>query len=249
MGIKWTIVDGPHIINANKNVNRYELLYRPHNVEHDGQRIIVIPRDREVSIAQQSGYDPVWLKNQIEKWVQPHNSGDFLLTVATDGENGWFRHSGEKAGFWGWFFDPLSNLLERDADFKFIELITIDDYLDEHPPEDTVSVEDGCWNVPDAPDDGRFLKWTGGEQRQKVWAQILETSRMIHDVNDKVKALGHNCPPEAKEANQRAWRWLLLAESSDNFWWGSQDWLDRSTFCSSKAGETANELSRLCGFT
>jgi alpha-amylase/alpha-mannosidase (GH57 family) len=249
LGIKWTVVDGPHILNANRDGNRYELLYRPHYVEYDGQKIIVIPRDRDISNAQQSGYNPVWLRSQIEQRVQPHNSGDFLLTVATDGENGWFRHSGENAGFWGWFFEPLAHLLEKDPDFKFIELTTIDDYLDEHPPQDTVAVEDGSWNVPDTSDDGRFLKWTEGDHRQKIWTHILETSRLVHEIDEKAKALSNDCPPEAKTAIQRAWRWLLLAESSDNFWWGSQDWLNRSTTSSFKAREAVKEASNLCGVT
>ena len=248
-GIKWTIVDGPHIVNANKDKNMYQLLYKPHFAEYDGHRIIVIPRDRMISIAQQSGYNPVWLRHEIEKGVVANNDGEFLLTVATDGENGWFRHSGENAGFWGWFFEPLAYLLERDVDFKFIELTTIDDYLNEHPPVDTVAVEDGSWNVPDTFDDGRFLKWTQGEQRQKIWTHILETSRLVREIDDKVKALGHNCSTEIEAATRRAWRWLLLAESSDNFWWGSQDWLNRSTSCSFKAREVVKEVSRLCGVT
>lgn len=249
MDIKWTIVDGPHILNANKDRDRYELLYKPHYAEYKGRRIAVIPRDRDISNAQQSGYNPVWLRNEIKQRVQPHNDGDFLLTVATDGENGWFRHSGENAGFWGWFFEPLTYLLNKDSDFKFIELTTIDDYLEEHPPQDVVTVEEGSWNVPDAPDDGRFLKWTGGEHRQKTWSHILETSRMANEIAEKVSAAGDNCPLEAAAVLQQTFRWLLLAESSDNFWWGSRDWLNRSTICSFKAREKITELSKSCGFS
>jgi alpha-amylase/alpha-mannosidase (GH57 family) len=246
-GLKWAVVDGPHVLNANREMGRYDLMYRPHYAEWDGKRIIVIPRDRDISNAQQSGYNPVWLKNEIEQRIQPHNEGDFLLTVATDGENGWFRHSGENAGFWGWFFEPLLYLLEKDPDFKFIKLTTIDDYLDEHPPRDTIVVEDGSWNVPEASDDGRFLKWTGGEERQRTWAHILETSRILHEVAEKIKADGND--EEAKAAVQQALEWLLLAESSDNFWWGSKDWLNRSMVCSFRAREKIEKLAKQLGFT
>jgi len=249
MGIKWTIVDGDHLLNANKEKDRHELMYKPHYVECDGRRIIVIPRDRNISNAQQSGYNPVWLKNEIKQRIQPHNDGNFLLTVATDGENGWFRHSGENAGFWGWFFEPLAYLLNKDLDFKFIELTTIEDYLIGHPPQDTVVVEDGSWNVPYTSDDGRFLKWTEGESRQKTWTHILETSKLLHEAENKAKATHDNCPPETEAAIQEAWRWLLLAEASDNFWWGSEDWLNRSVVCSFKAREKIKEISKLCGFT
>jgi len=249
MGIKWTITDSPHVLNANKEMDRNMLMYKPHYVECNGKRIIVIPRDRIISIAQQSGYEPAWMKKEIEQRIQPNNDGDFLLTVATDGENGWFRHSGENAGFWGWFFEPLLHLLKNNPDYKHIELTSIDDYLKEHPPKDTVTVEDGSWNVPDTSDDGRFLKWTGGDDRQKTWSDILETSKQLHEVDEKVKAAGNDCSQKAKTVIQQAWKWLMLAESSDNFWWGSKDWLDRSTFCCSKARENINEISKTCGFT
>ena len=246
-GIKWVVVDGPHVANANREMDKYDLTYRPHYAEYDGKRIIVIPRDRDISNAQQSGYNPVWLKNEIKQRIQPNNDGDFLLTVATDGENGWFRHSGENAGFWGWFFEPLLYLLEKDSDFKFIELTTIDDYLAEHPPQDTVVVEDGSWNVPETSDDGRFLKWTGGEERQKTWAHILETSKILQEVAEKINATGNDA--QTKAAVQQAFEWLLLAESSDNFWWGSKDWLNRSMVCSFRAREKIEKLAKQFGFT
>jgi alpha-amylase/alpha-mannosidase (GH57 family) len=248
-GIKWAVVDGPHIVNANKNQNPHELLHKPHFVEYDGKRIIIIPRDRMISIAQQSGYDPAWLKREIDRGIEVNNDGDFLLTVATDGENGWFRHSGENAGFWGWFFKPLLQLLKNDREFQFIKLTTISEYLAEHTPKDTVTVEDGSWNVPDAPDDGRFLKWNGGDERQKTWERVLEASRLISQVEEKMATVKANCPQQAKDALNHAWRWILMAEASDNFWWGSKEWLDRSVTCSVKAKEKADETLKLCGIS
>jgi len=60
--------------------------------------------------------------------------------------------------------------------------------------------------------------------------------------------LGKNCPLEAVGTLQQAWRWLLMAEASDSFWWGSEDWLNRSVICSIKAREKVKEVSRLCHF-
>jgi len=51
MGIKWVIVDEPHVMNGNKDKKRHELLYHPHYVEYEGYRIVVIPRDRGISNA------------------------------------------------------------------------------------------------------------------------------------------------------------------------------------------------------
>jgi alpha-amylase/alpha-mannosidase (GH57 family) len=244
MGFKWVIVDGPHVVNTNKDKNRNELLYRPHYARHDGHTIIVIPRDRDISNAQQSGYNPLWLKNEVEHKIQPFNDGSMLLTVATDGENGWFRHSGENAGFWGWFFEPLLYLLNKDPDFQFIKLTTIDEYLKEHPPKDTIVVEDGSWNVPGTFDDGRFLKWTEGKERQEVWNNILEASELVREVNEKIEKSSESHVASLRSDLKQAWRWLLMAEASDYFWWGAQDWLNRSKICCAKAKEKAKEISR-----
>jgi alpha-amylase/alpha-mannosidase (GH57 family) len=244
MGFKWVIVDGPHVVNTNKDKNRNELLYRPHYAKHDGHTIIVIPRDRDISNAQQSGYNPLWLKNEVEHKIQPFNDGSMLLTVATDGENGWFRHFGENAGFWGWFFEPLLYLLNKDPDFQFIKLTTIDEYLKEHPPKDTIVVEDGSWNVPGTFDDGRFLKWTEGKERQEVWSNILETSKLVREVNERIEKLSESRVASLRSDLKQAWRWLLMAEASDYFWWGAQDWLNRSKICCAKAKEKVKEISR-----
>lgn len=246
MGLKWTVVDGPHVINANRERKRCELLYHPHYVKYNGHRIIVIPRDRGLSNAQQSGYNPIWLRNEIKHRIQPHNEGDMLLTIATDGENGWFRHSGENAGFWGWFFEPLLYLLGKNSDFQFIQLTTIDEYLKEYPPKDTVVVEDGSWNVPGTFDDGRFLKWTEGKQRRETWANVLNTGKLVHEADEKIGNLGETCSQALSEALKQAWRWLLMAGGSDYFWWGTAEWLSRSKFCCTKAREKANEILRTC---
>jgi len=167
-----------------------------------------------------------------------------LLTVATDGENGWFRHAGENAGFWGWFFEPLLYLLNKDQEFQFIRLTTIDEYLKEHLPEDTIVVDDGSWNVPGVPDDARFLKWTEGKEREDTWDDILKTSILVHEADGKVRDLGQTCPPKLAEAIKQAWRWLLMAESCDNFWWGGEDWLNRSKICCTKAKEKISEIMK-----
>jgi alpha-amylase/alpha-mannosidase (GH57 family) len=245
MGFKWVIVDGPHVVNANKNKDRNGLLYYPHYAEYDGHTIIVVPRDRDISNAQQSGYNPIWLKNEVEHKIQPFNDGRMLLTVATDGENGWFRHFGENAGFWGWFFEPLLYLLNKDPDFQFIKLTTVDEYLNEYPPEDTVVVEDGSWNVPGTFDDGRFLKWTEGNERQEAWTKILETSKLVHEFDEKIEKLSKSCVDGLRSDLKQAWRWLLMAEASDYFWWGAQDWLNQAKICCMKAKEKIEESSRM----
>jgi alpha-amylase/alpha-mannosidase (GH57 family) len=247
IGFKWVIVDEPHVSSIDGKQKWYELLYRPHFVEHDEHRLTAVVRDRELSIAQQSGYDPIWLMNQIQLKLQriKQNEEDLLFIIATDGENGWFRHSGEKAGFWGWFFEPLIEKLNSDANFSFIKLTTISEYLSDHPPKEVVKVSAGSWNVPDVPDDGRFLKWTQGKLRKEYWDEIDRTRNRIKNFEETTSKLGSSIPFNVKRGLEEAWRWLLLAEGSDNFYWGNSEWLERVRFCCKQASQKIDEISKI----
>jgi alpha-amylase/alpha-mannosidase (GH57 family) len=107
-----------------------------------------------------------------------------------------------------------------------------------------IVVEDGSWNVPGTFDDGRFLKWTEGKERQEVWNNILETSELVHEFNEKIEKLSSGRLAGLRSDFQQAWRWLLMAEASDYFWWGAQDWLNRSKICCTKVKEKVKEISR-----
>jgi len=249
MGFKWTIVDEPHVINANKDRKWHELVFHPHLLEHDGNQIAVVVRDRGISIAQQSGYDPNWLNKEVQSKLRrvPKNAREnLLLVIATDGENGWFRHFGERAGFWGWFFKPLLEKLDSDPSFEFVKLTTIQEYLCDHTPEDVVKVESGSWNFEGWPNDGGFRKWTGGKPREERWKEIKLVSRRITETEEKVKRFGEGCPTKVKESLEEAWRWLLMAETSCNFYWGTEEWLDKARICCAKAMEQVKETERLC---
>ncbi len=247
MGFQWTIVDEPHVTNANKDKDWRKLLYYPHFVERDGRRITVVVRDRGISIAQQSGYDPQWLMNEVQsklKGMLKTGGEDLLLVVATDGENGWFRHSGDKAGFWGWFFMPLLEKIASDPRFGFVKLTTVQDYLKAHPPEDTVNVESGSWNVQGMSDDGRFLKWIGDAPRKQRWEQIARTNEYLRNLGDRINRSNLDSP-KVKQSLREAWKWLLTAESSDYFYWGIEEWLSKCSFCCEKAIQKAKEIERL----
>jgi alpha-amylase/alpha-mannosidase (GH57 family) len=242
MGFKWTIVDEPHLINANRDKAWYNLLYEPHYVEYNGHRIAVVARDRGISIAQQSGYDPGWLRNEIHRKLNTKGDGkDRLLVIATDGENGWFRHSGERAGFWGWFFDPLLHKLTQDPTFDGIQLTTVQEYLETHPPEDVVRVEAGTWHF-DGANAGGFLKWTDGQPKTECWREIEETSTLVTHLEDEMKDQYVSCQTEVKEDLEAAWRWLLMAETSCNFYWGTDEWLEKSRICCANAKKQAKAI-------
>jgi alpha-amylase/alpha-mannosidase (GH57 family) len=242
MGFKWTIVDEPHLINANRDKAWHNLLYKPHYVEYNGHRIAVVARDRGISIAQQSGYDPGWLRNEIQQKLNKRSdSMDRLLVIATDGENGWFRHSGERAGFWGWFFDPLLHKLTQDPTFDRVQLTTVQEYLETHPPEDVVRVEAGTWHF-DGENAGGFRKWTDGQPKTECWREIEETSTLVTNLEKEMRDQYVSCQTEVEEDLKAAWRWLLMAETSCNFYWGTDEWLEKTRTCCANAKKKAKEI-------
>lgn len=247
MGFQWAIVDEPHVTNVNKGKDWRQLLYHPHYVERGGRQITIVVRDRGISIAQQSGYDPSWLMNEVQsklKGMPKKGDEDLLLVVATDGENGWFRHSGDKAGFWGCFFIPLLEKIASDPRFELVKLTTVQDYLRAHPPEDTVNVESGSWNVQGMPDDGRFLKWTGDAPRKQRWEQIAQTNECLRKLEDRINRSNLDSP-KVKQSLREAWRWMLTAESSDYFYWGIEEWLSKCSYCCERAQLYISEVEKL----
>ncbi|MDF2956753.1 MAG: Alpha-amylase/alpha-mannosidase [Candidatus Alkanophagales archaeon MCA70_species_1] len=48
-----------------EEVSMAELLYKPHIASYEGCEITIIPRDRDLSNAQQSGLDPTWFENEV----------------------------------------------------------------------------------------------------------------------------------------------------------------------------------------
>ena len=74
------------------------------------------------------------------------SSRTILLTSWSDGENGgWFRQMDASAGFWGYFFAPLMDMVQ--AKETAIQPIKISDYLKKFPPQKYATVRTGAWNV------------------------------------------------------------------------------------------------------
>ncbi|HYK91366.1 MAG TPA: glycoside hydrolase family 57, partial [Acidobacteriota bacterium] len=106
-GYRYVVVDSEYL-EPIKPLRWDELRYRPHIARYGGAEIVVVPRDREISSAQQSGFDPGWFAYEVGERTK--HSTDFppLVTSWSDGENGgWFRNMYEQAGFWGWFYQPM----------------------------------------------------------------------------------------------------------------------------------------------
>jgi alpha-amylase/alpha-mannosidase (GH57 family) len=112
-GYQYTVVDGVHI--QPKDNAAPSDIYQLYTARHGNAGIVVVPRDRDLSNAQESGMDAAWFTKEILNKVQPRAGAKAprLVTTWSDGENGgWFRQTAEEAGFFGHFFTPFMKRVE-----------------------------------------------------------------------------------------------------------------------------------------
>jgi alpha-amylase/alpha-mannosidase (GH57 family) len=63
-GYRYVLVDAWYI-KPKREMRWEELRYRPHIARYGGADIVVVPRDRELSDAQESGLDPGWFQHEL----------------------------------------------------------------------------------------------------------------------------------------------------------------------------------------
>ena len=224
-GYRYVLVDSWYI-KPKRELRWEEVRYRPYIARYEGEEIIVVPRDRELSDAQESGLDPGWFQHEIHertKWC------DFpaLVTTWTDGENGgWFRTPHTDSGFWGYFYHTILNRY-REGTLGFIP-VHISEYLDKYPPTEEVEVHRGAWNTGHHWG-GDFMQWTGSLLQRKGWDEVRNASAYYHKVKryfDEHRGKTSD-PEEVRSLIIRAYDRILVAETSCNFYWGSR-WVHRS---------------------
>ncbi len=220
-GYRYVVVDAEHLSPLTP-MKWEELRYRPHLAKFGEDEIVVIPRDRDLSIAQEGGLETDWFIHEVNercKWC------DFepLVCTATDGENGgWFRNVRWASNFWGAFYHPLLHRARHGE--SNVRPAFIHDYLDRHGAHGYVIVRTGAWNTGFHHGIG-FVQWTGSELQRGAWARLAEVSRRIHDARWACGVRGH--PPEpARLIEEAMWR-FLRAETSCHFFWG-ESWVQRA---------------------
>jgi alpha-amylase/alpha-mannosidase (GH57 family) len=221
MGYRYVIVDSEHV-EAVTPMSWYELRYQPHTARYNGDDIIVIVRDRDLSNAQESGMELAWFENEVD---QRTKYCDFtpLVTTATDGDNGgWFRNPEMSANFWGFYCNLLNKV---KAGTSNITPCFIDEYLDRFGAVGEVHVNTGAWNT--GWHHGRdFTQWTGSEAQKSVLSRIALTSLTLSKLNQKAI---EDYPSDSDifyHINEAKWR-LLRSETSCNIFWG-EAWVPRA---------------------
>ena len=208
---EYVVVDGVHVQPRDGSHD----IYRPYLACHEDRCITVIPRDRDISNAQESGLNPSWFAKEIQHKVEqsPRPRAARLVTTWSDGENGgWFRQTDENSGFFGFFFAPYMEQV-RNGNYP-AHTVSLSTYIKQHAPRDQAHVQTGAWNV--ASTSGYdFAQWAGSESQRKAVAEVVEVSRRYH------RLAGHKAAdPAIEELLQQARHSLLEGETSCYLFWG-----------------------------
>jgi alpha-amylase/alpha-mannosidase (GH57 family) len=211
-GYEYVVVDGVHVQPRTGVLD----VYQPYRASYGGATITVVPRDRDLSNAQESGLDPNWFFNEVRHKIAhaPHSDAPRLVTTWSDGENGgWFRQMHEESGFFGHFFAPY--LAAVRAGNALIRPIAISRYLRDHPPVEEATVRTGAWNVG-ATSGLDFSQWAGTDSQKQAVEKIGKVSARYW----RLKAQENRLSARGREALAKARKLILEGETSCFLFWG-----------------------------
>lgn len=219
LGYRYVLVDSEHVRPVDP-MRWEEIRYRPHLASFEGETIVVVVRDRDLSNAQESGMDVDWFRAEVAARTR-HCDFPPLITTCTDGENGgWFRNTG--SNFWSEFYRPFLDSVRAGESGGLLPSF-IHDYLDRHGAFGEVTVDPGAWNT--GWHDGRgFVQWTGSQAQRQMLSRVEGLSQAVRAA--RRDAIGFGAGPQTHRLLEEA-RWRVLrAETSCNFFWG-EAWLPR----------------------
>jgi peptidoglycan/xylan/chitin deacetylase (PgdA/CDA1 family) len=209
-GYEYVLIDSMHVQPEGDGRD----IYRPYLGSYNGATITIIPRDRDLSNAQESGLNPEWFFNEVRAKAA-QGEGPRLVTTWSDGENGgWFRQMDEGAGFFGYYFAPYMDRV-RSGDSP-VRPVLISDYLKGHPATEAATARTGAWNV--ASTSGLdFSQWAGSPTQKRAIEEVFKVTGRFQALSRKA---GRKAPREAREALAQARRLNLEAETSCFLFWG-----------------------------
>ncbi|WP_373506378.1 glycoside hydrolase family 57 [Thiocapsa sp.] len=211
-GYDYVVVDGVHV----RPADGISDVFRPYIACHDGVCITVVPRDRDVSNAQESGLNPRWFRDEVlcRTAGSPRPDEKRLITTWSDGENGgWFRQTHEPSGFFGHFFAPYMEQV-RAGTCPIIP-VRLGDYLGRVTPSAHAQVQTGAWNVGSTSGED-LSQWAGSARQREAAAEVAKLSarywQLVRCLRDAARNGG--------DALARARRLILEAETSCFLCWG-----------------------------
>jgi 4-alpha-glucanotransferase len=213
-GYEYVIVDGT-LVQSNETVANP---LRPYRATVDDTSIIVIPRDRQLSLVLAEGTDPRSFLKAIRDQVDdaPPTDQPFLITTWSDGENGgWFRQMHEQSGFFGHFFGPfMEEIATGTVD---VQPVSLGDFVTKHPPTEEAQVRPDAWSADAV---SGFSRWTASPQQKKAVEHIGALSARYRALMSAMERASATIPKPLHEARTL----ILESETSCFLSWGDQ-WL------------------------
>ncbi len=166
----------------------------------------------KLDLAQKDAYHPEWAAIKIDQHAEhfAHVIGDQLrdFRAQTNGEFGLVAANFDTELFGHWWHEGvawLGSVLRHLAVSREIQLMTAAEYLDAHPPAETLMIPESSWGSG-----GGHFTWDNGDTHW-MWP-------VIHEAEARMERLAQReATPESDEALvlAQAARELLLAQSSD----------------------------------
>lgn len=233
-GYDYVVVDGVYV----RPEDGISDIFRPYVACHEGVCIGVVPRDRDVSNAQENGLNLKWFQDEVCWRVagSPRPEERRLVTTWSDGENGgWFRQTHELSGFFGHFFAPYMEHCR--AGCSPIKPICLSQYLAQIRPLPNARIQTGAWNVGSASGED-LSQWSGSVRQRQAVTEVKRLSARYWDLcRDRPDAFRF-----ASEAMFRARRLILEAETSCFLFW-SDAWIPHLYARTDAAEMALNEVA------
>jgi alpha-amylase/alpha-mannosidase (GH57 family) len=218
-GIRWIATDEEVLGGSTQGfvsrdhkgyVRNPEHLYRPYKVSENGKELSIIFRDHALSDMIGFHYqhsDPVAAAedfvNHLRAIGGAIENGRALVSVILDGENCWESYPGGGVPF-------LRALYERCARSHDVKPVTVANYLEHHPPRDTLPhLFAGSWI------NHNFAIWIGHEEDNTAWDALQRAREHL-----KQRSQQEHLQPDKL---RQAWEEIYIAEGSDWFWWYGDD--------------------------
>jgi len=213
-GIKWIATDEGILFHSNPSLGASRRnLYKPYKLDILGSTINIIFRDHALSDSIgfiYSNWDPRDAVNDFMRRV--HSIGNMaepgqncIIPVILDGENCWEYFPND-----GWDF--LRLLYKTISEDPEVETVTINDYLEKYPPQDTLkTLWPGSWI------NSNYGIWIGHPEDNLAWTYLTDTRNFLMEYTIK--------HPELRDSEKlkKAWESIYIAEGSDWNWWYGDD--------------------------
>lgn len=222
-GIRWLVTDEgilarslgrPIERDADNHLHHPEVLHQPYRFEFGGQSVALFFRDRYLSDEIGFAYKRWRSEDAVADLVQrlratrarlPDDGMDYVVTLALDGENCWDDYPNNGNDF-------LRGLYTALADDPSLEMVTFGGYLHGQAEGSLAPLRalwSGSWIGAD------FSTWIGFPKQNQAWDLLAQASTALSEASGHV---GRQPLPLDGPLAQ-AWRYLMIAEGSDWFWW------------------------------